>query len=149
MPALRKAVISDDTTLPCSIIHYNGGSHPTCRPVQWLSLYTRPSSCRLSAMVRNPHSMLSGPSLKRAHSGCLNALLALHSHISPPPNEPPSPSLIHLLESPRVKFVDLSYLDNDSGRPYFTKLSGGRAYGSLSLPCTFPFHITRAAHNRH
>lgn len=35
-------------------------------------------------MVRNPHSMLGGPSLKWAHSGCLNALLALHSHISPP-----------------------------------------------------------------
>ncbi|EAU87124.1 oxysterol-binding protein [Coprinopsis cinerea okayama7 len=39
----------------------------------------------------------------------------LHSYILSPPNDPPSQALIDLLESPRVKFVDLSYLDNDSG----------------------------------
>jgi ankyrin repeat protein len=39
----------------------------------------------------------------------------LRSYHLSPVNDPPSPALITLLESPRVKFVDLSYLDNDSG----------------------------------
>jgi len=39
----------------------------------------------------------------------------LRSYILSPGNDSPSPALIQLLESPRVKFVDLSYLDNDSG----------------------------------
>ncbi|RXW22360.1 hypothetical protein EST38_g3497 [Candolleomyces aberdarensis] len=39
----------------------------------------------------------------------------LHSYILSPLSEPPSPALISLLESPRIKAVDLSYLDNDSG----------------------------------
>ncbi|KAJ8082725.1 hypothetical protein PM082_008581 [Marasmius tenuissimus] len=39
----------------------------------------------------------------------------LHSYIMSPQSSPPSPSLISLLESPRVKFVDLSYLDDDHG----------------------------------
>ena len=39
----------------------------------------------------------------------------LRSYILSPVNDPPSPALISLLDSPRVKFVDLSYLDNDSG----------------------------------
>lgn len=39
----------------------------------------------------------------------------LRSYILSPLNDPPSPALIHLLESPRIKFVDLSYLDDDTG----------------------------------
>ncbi|KAF5319842.1 hypothetical protein D9611_012886 [Ephemerocybe angulata] len=39
----------------------------------------------------------------------------LHSYILSPLSDPPSPQLLKLLESPRVKYVDLSYLDNDSG----------------------------------
>ncbi|KAF8961157.1 hypothetical protein BDZ97DRAFT_1940113 [Flammula alnicola] len=39
----------------------------------------------------------------------------LRSYILSPITDPPSPALIQLLESPRVKFVDLSYLDDDSG----------------------------------
>jgi ankyrin repeat protein len=39
----------------------------------------------------------------------------LRSYILSPVNDPPSPALISLLDSPRVKFIDLSYLDNDSG----------------------------------
>ncbi|KAF8178451.1 hypothetical protein BJ912DRAFT_907979 [Pholiota molesta] len=39
----------------------------------------------------------------------------LRSYILSPLNDPPSPALIHLLELPRVKFVDLSYLDDDTG----------------------------------
>ncbi|KAH6904649.1 oxysterol-binding protein [Coprinopsis sp. MPI-PUGE-AT-0042] len=39
----------------------------------------------------------------------------LHSYILSAPNDQPPAGLIQLLESPRVKFVDLSYLDNDSG----------------------------------
>jgi oxysterol-binding protein 1 len=39
----------------------------------------------------------------------------LHSYILSPPNSPPSDALIHLLESPRARFVNLSYLDDDSG----------------------------------
>ncbi|PPR03697.1 hypothetical protein CVT24_007418 [Panaeolus cyanescens] len=40
-----------------------------------------------------------------------------HSYILSPPNDPPPAALTTLLESPRVKFVDLSYLDNDTGNP--------------------------------
>ena len=32
-----------------------------------------------------------------------------------PLSEPSSPSLLQLLDSPRISFVDLSYLDNDTG----------------------------------
>ncbi|KAH9475771.1 Oxysterol-binding protein-like protein 1 [Psilocybe cubensis] len=39
----------------------------------------------------------------------------LRSYIFSPINDPPVPALIQFLESPRIKFVDLSYLDNDSG----------------------------------
>ena len=39
----------------------------------------------------------------------------LRSYILSPLSSPPSPSLIQLLESPRVTFLDLSYLDDDSG----------------------------------
>ncbi|ESK93404.1 oxysterol-binding protein [Moniliophthora roreri MCA 2997] len=39
----------------------------------------------------------------------------LHSYIMSPPNSQPSPALLSLLESPRVKHIDLSYLDDDSG----------------------------------
>ncbi|KAL0565505.1 hypothetical protein V5O48_016524, partial [Marasmius crinis-equi] len=39
----------------------------------------------------------------------------LHSYIMSPPSSPPSPSLLNLLQSPRVRFVDLSYLDDDTG----------------------------------
>ncbi|KIJ91140.1 hypothetical protein K443DRAFT_135559 [Laccaria amethystina LaAM-08-1] len=39
----------------------------------------------------------------------------LRSYILSPLSEPPSPSLLHLLDSPRISFVDLSYLDNDTG----------------------------------
>ncbi|PFH47691.1 hypothetical protein AMATHDRAFT_67134 [Amanita thiersii Skay4041] len=39
----------------------------------------------------------------------------LHSYILSPPAAPPPPSLLSLLESPRIRFVDLSYLDDDSG----------------------------------
>ncbi|KAF9043191.1 Oxysterol-binding protein-domain-containing protein [Panaeolus papilionaceus] len=40
-----------------------------------------------------------------------------HSYIHSPPTDPPPAALTALLESPRVKFVDLSYLDNDTGNP--------------------------------
>ncbi|KAG7095285.1 hypothetical protein E1B28_006055 [Marasmius oreades] len=39
----------------------------------------------------------------------------LHSYIMSPPSSQPSPTLLGLLESSRVRFVDLSYLDDDSG----------------------------------
>lgn len=39
----------------------------------------------------------------------------LRSYILSPLSSPPSPALIQLLESPRVSFLDLSYLDDDSG----------------------------------
>ena len=39
----------------------------------------------------------------------------LRSYILSPLSEPPSPSLLQLLDSPRISFVDLSYLDNDTG----------------------------------
>ena len=39
----------------------------------------------------------------------------LRSYILSPLSSPPSPALIQLLESPRVTFLDLSYLDDDSG----------------------------------
>ena len=39
----------------------------------------------------------------------------LRSCILSPLSEPPSPSLLQLLDSPRISFVDLSYLDNDIG----------------------------------
>lgn len=39
----------------------------------------------------------------------------LRSYILSPLPSPPSPALIQLLESPRVTFLDLSYLDDDSG----------------------------------
>ncbi|KAG7449557.1 uncharacterized protein BT62DRAFT_985148 [Guyanagaster necrorhizus] len=39
----------------------------------------------------------------------------LHSYIMSPLSTPPSSVLLKLLESPRVRFVNLSYLDDDSG----------------------------------
>ncbi|THU98961.1 hypothetical protein K435DRAFT_720157 [Dendrothele bispora CBS 962.96] len=39
----------------------------------------------------------------------------LHSYIMSPPSSSPSPALVALLESPRVRFVNLSYLDDDHG----------------------------------
>jgi ankyrin repeat protein len=39
----------------------------------------------------------------------------LRSYILSPPSDPPSPSLIQLLESPRAALVELSYLDDSSG----------------------------------
>jgi len=39
----------------------------------------------------------------------------LRSYILSPLSDPPVPGLIQLLESPRVTFLDLSYLDDDSG----------------------------------
>ncbi|KAF9471861.1 hypothetical protein BDN70DRAFT_887641 [Pholiota conissans] len=39
----------------------------------------------------------------------------LRSYILSPLKDPPSPALLNLLESPRIKFVDLSYLDEDTG----------------------------------
>ncbi|RDB30164.1 Oxysterol-binding C2F12.05c [Hypsizygus marmoreus] len=39
----------------------------------------------------------------------------LHSYIHSPPSEPPSPALLAMLDSPRIRFVNLSYLDDDSG----------------------------------
>src|SRR5882757_6497613 len=39
----------------------------------------------------------------------------LRSYILSPLSSPPSPTLLQLLESPRVTFLDLSYLDDDSG----------------------------------
>ncbi|KAF9442720.1 hypothetical protein P691DRAFT_846150 [Macrolepiota fuliginosa MF-IS2] len=39
----------------------------------------------------------------------------LRSYILSPVSEPPSSALIQLLESPRAAFVDLSYLDDDTG----------------------------------
>ncbi|KAK7049917.1 hypothetical protein VNI00_005347 [Paramarasmius palmivorus] len=39
----------------------------------------------------------------------------LHSYILSPPNSQPSPALLNLLESPRVRHINLSYLDDDSG----------------------------------
>ncbi|KAF9269762.1 hypothetical protein L218DRAFT_890596 [Marasmius fiardii PR-910] len=39
----------------------------------------------------------------------------LHSYIMSPQASQPSAALLGLLESPRVRFVDLSYLDDDSG----------------------------------
>ncbi|KAK7457229.1 hypothetical protein VKT23_010531 [Stygiomarasmius scandens] len=39
----------------------------------------------------------------------------LHSYIMSPPSSSPSPVLVALLESPRVRFVNLSYLDDDYG----------------------------------
>ncbi|KAK0212711.1 Oxysterol-binding protein-domain-containing protein [Desarmillaria ectypa] len=39
----------------------------------------------------------------------------LHSYIMSPLSTPPSSALLRLLETPRVRFVNLSYLDDDSG----------------------------------
>lgn len=39
----------------------------------------------------------------------------LRSYILSPLSEPPSSALISLLDSPRIRFVNLSYLDDDSG----------------------------------
>lgn len=39
----------------------------------------------------------------------------LRSYVLSPPNSSPSPALISLLESSRIRFVDLSYLDDGSG----------------------------------
>jgi len=39
----------------------------------------------------------------------------LRSYILSPAADPPSPGLLNLLASPRIKHVDLSYLDDDSG----------------------------------
>ena len=39
----------------------------------------------------------------------------LRTYILSPLSSPTSPALIQLLESPRVTFVDLSYLDEDTG----------------------------------
>ena len=39
----------------------------------------------------------------------------LHAYILSPPDSPPPQGLIELLESPRIKFVNLSYLDDDTG----------------------------------
>ncbi|KAG6815728.1 hypothetical protein H0H93_009123, partial [Arthromyces matolae] len=39
----------------------------------------------------------------------------LHSYILSPPTSPPPSSLIELLNSPRIRFVDLTYLDDTSG----------------------------------
>ncbi|KAF5380142.1 hypothetical protein D9615_006306 [Tricholomella constricta] len=40
----------------------------------------------------------------------------LRSYILSPPTEPPATALLALLASPRTRFVDLSYLDDGSGR---------------------------------
>ncbi|TDL22435.1 hypothetical protein BD410DRAFT_722955 [Rickenella mellea] len=40
----------------------------------------------------------------------------LYSYIHSPPSTPPPPGLIKILSSPRVRLVDLSYLDSSSGR---------------------------------
>lgn len=40
----------------------------------------------------------------------------LRTYILSPPSAQPNAALLALLESPRVRFVNLSYLDNDSGR---------------------------------
>jgi ankyrin repeat protein len=39
----------------------------------------------------------------------------LRSYILSPHTTPPASALLHLLESPRIRFVNLSYLDDDSG----------------------------------
>jgi ankyrin repeat protein len=39
----------------------------------------------------------------------------LRSYILSPYTTPPAPALLNLLESPRIRFVDLSYLDDGSG----------------------------------
>lgn len=39
----------------------------------------------------------------------------LRSYILSPTTDPPSSALLHLLESPRITFVNLSYLDDASG----------------------------------
>ncbi|KAL5534160.1 hypothetical protein ACEPAG_621 [Sanghuangporus baumii] len=40
----------------------------------------------------------------------------LHSYIASPPNQGPPQALIELLHSPRIRLVDLSYLDPSTGR---------------------------------
>ena len=39
----------------------------------------------------------------------------LRTYILSPPSAPPDPSLVSLLESPRIRSVNLSYLDDSSG----------------------------------
>jgi oxysterol-binding protein 1 len=39
----------------------------------------------------------------------------LHTYVSSPPDSPPPPALLALLTAPRVRLVDLSYLDDASG----------------------------------
>jgi hypothetical protein len=39
----------------------------------------------------------------------------LRSYILSPPNAPPDPALASLLDSPRIRFVNLSYLDDSTG----------------------------------
>lgn len=66
-----------------------------------------------SAVITEPHHadvLVDSRSFLNANYRSL-----LHSYILSPLSEPPSPALISLLESPRIKAVDLSYLDNDSG----------------------------------
>ena len=68
--------------------------------------------------ICNLHLLLfTDPDIIKDSRSFLNASYRslLRSYILSPVNDPPSPALISLLESPRVKFVDLSYLDNDSG----------------------------------
>ena len=40
----------------------------------------------------------------------------LRAYILSPPSSPPPDALIQLLSSPRIRLVDLSYLDDSSGR---------------------------------
>jgi len=40
----------------------------------------------------------------------------LRTYILSPPSAQPNTALINLLEFPRIRFVNLSYLDDDSGR---------------------------------
>ncbi|KAL1719000.1 Oxysterol-binding protein-domain-containing protein [Schizophyllum commune] len=74
----------------------------------------------LDSQGRNCKDVARGKAVVRAIEDSRSFLNAryrslLHSYILSPPDSPPPQGLIELLESPRIKFVNLSYLDDDTG----------------------------------
>jgi oxysterol-binding protein 1 len=60
-----------------------------------------------------PRTMLISPDSRSFLDASFRSIL--RTYISSPPKAQPNPALIALLNSPRVRFVNISYLDDDSG----------------------------------